>query len=122
MIEFIDSIIYTFTNPIVQLIHKITKQKFPCKDCLILPLGCNQLCDKVEMNYNKLSSNFIRVSLDHKVAYCPDCGMSKLHVGDTGVYPYTWYCNKCKHKFTIGEYFLPMFKFQCGCITIRRQQ
>ena len=35
-----------------------THKEFPCKDCIILPLGCSAICDRVEMDEKELTVHF----------------------------------------------------------------
>ena len=45
---------------------------FPCADCIVLPVGCSELCNKVETDNRKLSEIML------KKGRCPACGGKKF--------------------------------------------
>ena len=70
--------------------------KFPCKDCLVYPVGCKELCDKVEMDEKKLMKLF------EKYSACPDCGSQKLYEGPSGGMSQNVTCAGCGHSFNLA--------------------
>jgi hypothetical protein len=75
---------------------------FPCKDCLILPSGCRQLCDKVEMNEAKFRADAQRANTNQESLTCPDCGGQMWYEGPSGGMSQNIRCGKCKHWFNFG--------------------
>ena len=80
---------------------------YPCTNCFILlsEVGCLELCDKVEMDNNKLTEK----ARNHPV--CPDCGGKKFYNGPSGGMSQNIQCAKCKHKFNNA---LPMMFERIG--------
>jgi len=76
------------------------KEKFPCKNCIIYPSGCTELCDKVEMDNKKLMELFLKYNA------CPDCGSESFHEGPSGGMSQNVTCAGCKHRFNLA---LPVF-------------
>lgn len=74
----------------------VEKTKFPCQGCLILPMGCTELCDKVEMDENKLRDIVM------KNECCPDCGHEYLSEGPSGGMCTNVTCRQCGHRFNFG--------------------
>lgn len=74
----------------------IEKKKFPCEGCLILPMGCSELCDKVEMDENKLRDTVMESEC------CPDCGCKELAAGPCGGMCQNVTCRRCGHRFNFG--------------------
>jgi len=77
------------------------KTKFPCEDCLVLPKGCKHLCNKVEMDNEKLRWRVKSLSRKDKLV-CPDCGNTDWYGGPCGGLSQNIMCSKCKHEFNIG--------------------
>lgn len=100
--EFIKKIKLKLNPPIKQL-------TFPCTNCYILlsEAGCSELCDKVEMDDNKLTDKVL--DMDHAV--CPDCGGDKFFNGPSGGGSQNIKCATCKHKFNNC---LPLFFERIG--------
>lgn len=72
---------------------------FPCKDCIVLPVGCRKICDKVEMNEKKLVDHF-----NKRQSLCPDCGGEVVQSEGGKSHNDHRYrqCESCKHFFTFG--------------------
>ena len=72
-----------------------TPPKYPCQEChmTLLEQGCSQLCDKMEMDDDKI--------LKHLLAFntCPDCGCKKFYEGPRGGMSVNLQCLGCGHKF-----------------------
>jgi LSD1 subclass zinc finger protein len=84
-----------------RVIKEVKKEKFPCKDCIVLPTGsCAQLCEKVEMNDDEVMKLFL------KHERCIDCGSDRLLEGPRGGSAQNIECAICHHKFNMG---LPLF-------------
>jgi len=81
-------------------IDKFKKHTFPCIDCLILPTGCSEICDKVETNKEKIKKLFL------KYECCIDCGSTHLLEGPSGGMSQNISCAKCGHRFNMA---LPLF-------------
>lgn len=81
---------------IQKLVDKIKPPKFPCIECLVLPAGCSELCEKVEMDDDTLRG-FVN---KHKC--CPDCGSEEFYEGPCGGMCQNMKCCKCGHKFNFG--------------------
>ena len=75
--------------------------KYPCSECHLVISGveCKELCDKVEMNDNKLRAHM----MDHNT--CADCGVAKWYMGPCGGASQNIKCAGCGHKF---NHALPM--------------
>jgi hypothetical protein len=86
------------------LVEKIIKRKikFPCEDCLILPLGCKQLCDKVEMDNEKLRDFILENSKKDRELHCPDCGCVEWYNGPSGGLCINCKCSRCGHWFNLA--------------------
>lgn len=98
---FLDTFKKILKNNRFRIVKGVKKEKFPCNDCIVLPTGsCTQLCDKVEMNNEKVKKLFIK----HKC--CIDCGSERLLEGPFGGMAQNIECGKCHHKFNMG---LPLF-------------
>jgi hypothetical protein len=69
--------------------------KYPCQECImtIMNQGCTQLCDKMEMDDNKLRKH---MEIHRK---CPDCGSSQFFEGPSGGMSMNISCCGCGHKF-----------------------
>jgi len=93
--EKVKEIIETITAPI-----KPKQEKFPCKDCIVAPTKCKQLCYRVEMDNKKLMALFLKYNA------CPDCGSEKLYEGPSGGMSQNVTCAGCEHKFNLA---LPVF-------------
>jgi len=79
----------------------IKNEKFPCKDCIIFPMGeCNALCDRVEKDNKEVMKLFLKYNA------CPDCGSEKLYEGPCGGASQNVTCAGCGHRFNLG---LPLF-------------
>lgn len=68
---------------------------YPCTDCIVLPVGCIEICDKVETDDRKLSEIMI------KKGCCPDCGGKDFLEGPRGGGSQNIQCDKCKHEFNV---------------------
>jgi hypothetical protein len=68
---------------------------YPCQECFMTTLeqGCTQLCDKMEMDDDKLLKN---ITTHGK---CPDCGAGKFWEGPSGGMSVNITCCGCGHKF-----------------------
>jgi len=75
---------------------------FPCRDCLILPAGCHQLCNKVEMNENKLREDSRKANKGKNQLLCPDCGGDQWYEGPCGGMSENLKCGKCGHWFNFA--------------------
>jgi len=69
------------------------EELYPCKNCIVLPAGCRELCDKIEMD-NEIISKRIE-----KEKCCPDCGGKKFYDGPCGGASQNIECAKCRHRF-----------------------
>lgn len=72
---------------------------YPCKDCIIISVGCDEICNKVEMDSGILADHF-----NKRMSLCPDCGgkVSQSEDGkDHGDDCYRQ-CENCKHFFVFG--------------------
>lgn len=91
--------LYIIKNFIQNFFSK--KISYPCDNCIVLPGGCSQICDKVEMNKLKLIEHF-----EKNFPICPDCG-NELSLSDDGFFHgdnrYRQ-CKGCRHFFTITYY------------------
>jgi hypothetical protein len=74
---------------------------FPCKsDQCLVRSACTKLCDKVEMDEQKLTKIFIDEGA------CPDCGSERFYKGPCGGLAQNVECSGCGHWFNLG---LPLF-------------
>ncbi|MFW9871731.1 MAG: hypothetical protein ACFFG0_01425 [Candidatus Thorarchaeota archaeon] len=80
---------------------KKNSYEFPCKNCLVMPAGCKDLCEKVEQDEEKLRMIEKELSKD-KDLICPDCGSTEWYGGPRGGMCQNIMCGRCKHKFNIG--------------------
>lgn len=95
----------TITEWVKSLMRKINPPKpptYPCKECFMITLeqGCSELCDKVEMNENRI------LDIITEFKRCPDCGSPKFYEGPSGGMSQNMKCAGCGHKFNSG---LPLF-------------
>ena len=75
------------------------KYEYPCEGCLALPGQCYQLCDKVEIDDDKLREAGRKANENKKHLTCPDCGGQEWYDGSTGGLCVNIKCNKCGHWF-----------------------
>lgn len=78
------------------------KIKYPCENCLILPLGCYQLCDRVEMDNEKLRNLMLKAGSQDGDIHCPDCGNVTWYDGPSGGLSVNCKCGKCGHWFNLA--------------------
>ena len=76
--------------------------QYPCEGCVALPGGCRQLCDKVEMDNDKLRKAGEQANRNKKNLTCPDCGGQKWYDGPCGGMSQNIKCGKCGHWFNYG--------------------
>lgn len=88
-------------NEIVPIIFN-KKIKYPCEDCLILPLGCYQLCDRVEMDNDKMKKTIFKAGEIDGGLHCPDCGCTEWYDGPSGGLSINSKCGKCGHWFNLA--------------------
>ncbi len=88
----------------VKIIKSLISKKieYPCEDCLILPLGCRQLCEKVEMDNEKLKETMIKAGEIDGGLHCPDCGCTEWYEGPHGGLSINCKCAKCGHWFNLA--------------------
>lgn len=89
------------TTTITKSIFK-RKVKFPCEGCLILPAGCYQLCDKVEMDEDKMRELMFRAGELDGGLHCPDCGCTEWYDGPSGGLSINSKCGGCGHWFNLA--------------------
>lgn len=78
------------------------KDRFPCSsDNCLVRMSCTKLCEKIEMDNDKLKKLFIKY---YKV--CPDCGCTKFIESPSGGMTANVKCSGCGHWFHMG---LPLF-------------
>jgi hypothetical protein len=68
---------------------------FPCKNCIVRA-SCNRMCDKLEMNDDKIKTIF----KNHQC--CPDCGSTKFFEGPSGGGSQNIQCAGCGHRFNLA--------------------
>lgn len=78
------------------------KIKYPCENCLILPLGCYQLCDRVEMDNEKLRDLMLKAGSQDGDVHCPDCGNVTWYDGPRGGLSVNSKCGVCGHWFNLA--------------------
>ena len=85
---------------------KIKKVKFPCKDCLVSAAHCKKLCDKVEMDDEKIKEFVVKQAEETNNLVCIDCGCTDWYEGPCGGLAQNIKCAGCGHCFNMG---LPLF-------------
>jgi len=78
--------------------------KYPCKNCLIILVGCKQLCSRIELDDDKLFEKIKKTMTGDKF-FCPDCGEYKWDC-----YLNIFTCCYCNHKFLGWDGKKSMFK------------
>lgn len=78
------------------------KYVFPCADCIVLPGKCMKLCDKVEMEDDKIKIAGELANKDKEHLTCPDCGGQEWYDGPCGGMSQNIKCGKCGHWFNFG--------------------
>lgn len=73
-------------------------KEYPCINCIAIPGGCYDLCDKVEINEEILKKYFNKYK-----NICPDCCGSLVQHEYGKLYSKDIYyqCDYCKHCFII---------------------
>jgi len=96
-------IVNFFKKPVVDVVKDIVNPiKFPCEACLILPLGCKQLCDKVEIDPEKMKTLMFRAGEKDGGLHCPDCGCTEWYDGPSGGLSVNCKCGRCGHWFNLA--------------------
>jgi len=104
-----------FKKPIVDKIKDIVDPiKFPCEECLILPAGCHQLCDKVEMDSEKMKALIYRAGEKDGELHCPDCGYTKWYDGPSGGMCINSKCGRCGHWFNLAPHLMGFERIHVG--------
>ena len=87
--------IQNWLDKIYKKINPPKPPKYPCEEChmTLLSQGCTQLCDKMEMDDEKILKHLLEFQT------CPDCGSKKFYEGPSGGMSVNLQCAGCGHKF-----------------------
>jgi len=105
--DFLNYCFHFFKKPIETVVKDVIHPiKYPCENCLILPLGCTQLCDKVEMDPEKMKELIYRAGEKDGEIHCPDCGGVEWYNGPSGGLSVNCKCAKCGHWFNLAPHLM----------------